>query len=131
MPGVGKKIRHISAMFSFIVLSLSGCGTDEFSAPFIQLQKRLDDYQISKNAAPVYEWVSQYHGEAPGHRMMITFVEWGNLYVPEMNILLKKWPATERSETFDRLKWAAADSGQPIKFAIPDAGQQAGAAGTR
>ena len=80
----------------------------------------------SKDPGPIYLWVSRYHGEAPSHQMMITFVEWGNRHVQDMNSLLRRWPKATRCETFDRLKWAATDSGQVIRFNILDAAQQGG-----
>jgi hypothetical protein len=109
-----------------ILFVLMGCATNQFSAPSIELERRLSEYLNSKDPGPIHIWVSRYHGEAPGAQMMTTFVEWGNRYVQDMNMLLKQWPEATRCETFDRLQWAATDSGQVIRFNILDAAQQGG-----
>ena len=118
-------MRYVVAI-QVILFVLMGCATDQFSAPSIELEKRLSEYLKSKDPGPIHFWASSYHGEAPSHQMMITFVEWGNRHVQDMNSLLKQWPEATRCETFDRLQWAATDSGQVIRFKIPDAAQQGG-----
>jgi len=105
----------------FVAFLLSGCAKPHpFSAPSIELERRLDRYLDSHDPTPLYEWVAMYHGEAPGHQMRITFVDWGNSHIKDMNEVLKSWPIETRADVFDLLEWAAKDSGQKIKFKIPE-----------
>jgi hypothetical protein len=108
---------------TLLLLLIAGCSTDELSAPSIELKKRLSTYTKTRVAAPVHSWVSSYHGEASGHQMMITLVEWGNLNRVEMNSLLESWPLSDRNEVIDRLVFAASDSGQKILFTISKSAQ--------
>ena len=118
-----RQMRNFVAI-QVILFVLMGCATDQFSAPSIELEIRLSEYLSTKAPGRIYIWVSSYHGEAPGHQMMITFVEWGNRHVQDMNMLLKQWPEATRGRTYDLLQCAATDSGQVIRFKIPEVAQQ-------
>ena len=110
-------MRYVVAI-QVILFVLLGCATDRFSAPSVELERRLSEYLKSKDPGPICPWVSRYHGDAPSHQMLITFIEWGNRHVQDMNSLLRRWPKATRCETFDRLKWAATDSGQDIRCSL-------------
>ncbi len=100
---------------------LSACAqSDDFSRPTLELQSRLDTYSRTNDAKPVIDWVTQYHGEAPGHQMYIDFVTWGNAHQQEMYDILYSWPDDDFERITDLLKWAARDSGQELEFRVPE-----------
>ena len=107
-------------LFLAFLLGLSGCARiDDSSYPSIELESRLKTYLRTRDAKPVFKWVEEYHGEASGHQMRITFVSWGNRNKKKMEQLLNSWPQQNRKTVFELLIWAAEDSGQKLEFKVP------------
>ena len=94
--------------------------SDPLKGPRIELEDRLAHYVRTDDPTPVYEWASAYHGEAPGHDLMIGFVRWGNSHPRRMERLLSTWPEESIDDVRYRLRWAGTDSLQHVRFDLGD-----------
>lgn len=85
-------------------ISLAGRHTEELLA----LHERHD--QTNK----VIAWLGLYHGEAPSHQVMISFVHWATSNTAAAEKLLAQLPIA--SMMTERLAFAVTDGGQTDEF---------------
>lgn len=85
-------------------ISLAGRHTEELLA----LHERYD--QTDK----VITWLEMYHGEAPGHEVMSSFVHWATSNTAAAEKLLDTLPSTPMMT--ERLAFTVTDSGQTNEF---------------
>lgn len=85
-------------------ISQAGRHTEELLA----LHERYD--QTSK----VVAWLDMYHGEAPGHQVMMSFVHWATTNTDSAEKLLAELPSAPMMT--ERLAFAVTDSGQTNEF---------------
>lgn len=62
----------------------------------------------------VIAWLEMYHGEAPGHEVMSSFVHWATNNTAAAENLLARLPPTPMMT--ERMAFAVTDSGQTGKF---------------
>ena len=114
MPSLTKPLLVI------VVTLITACAPeDPFSAPSIELTKRLEKFERTENPAPIHEWLAKYHGEASGMALYHTFIEWGNENVRLMNMLLEDWPRETKAKVFENLNWNSKDASMPMRFTVP------------
>lgn len=85
-------------------ISLAGRQTEELLA----LHEKYD--QTSK----IIAWLDMYHGEAPSHQVMISFVHWATTNADSAEKLLAELPSAPMMA--ERLAFAVTDSGQTNEF---------------
>ena len=64
------------------------------------------------NDETVIKWLEAYHGEAPGHQVMLTFARWGIENPPDFVLFLGRLSPP----TLERLGWAIYDGGMSAEF---------------
>jgi len=108
----------IKALISIVLLlMLAGCEKcDQLTSAACTLEEKLEAYDKNNEPKEIINWVLKYHGEAPGSELMNRFVYWGNRNITQMEKLLALWPEDSKKIVIGRIKWAAKDSRQIIKF---------------
>lgn len=68
--------------------------------------------QEFRNTDEVVKWLEKYHGEAPGHQVMITFSEW----IIKNPLASQNIISALNDKTRERLRWAINDSNREARF---------------
>jgi hypothetical protein len=64
------------------------------------------------NDETIIKWLEDYHGEAPGHQVMLTFAHWGMEHPQDFVLFLGRLS----SSPLERLGWAIYDGGMSTEF---------------
>ncbi len=100
----------------FVFLYRNGDSVDRAA---IDTEMRLVGTRIGLcNEECISTWLTEYHGEAPGHQVMITFVSFGisntNLFLK----ILRDLPTDSIEKVVDRVSAAVSDVGLEKEFNI-------------
>ncbi|OQW52455.1 MAG: hypothetical protein A4S09_08865 [Proteobacteria bacterium SG_bin7] len=103
------------AGLSFAVVSYSA--SDPIGKAAIGTQFRLIGFKVGIcRDACISNWLTQYHGEAPGHQVMIVFVAFGIENPESFKEIVGGLPLESKSKILDRIAFAATDSGMEHEF---------------
>lgn len=103
------------AGLSFAVVSYSGA--DPIGKAAIGTQFRLMGYKawLCRNDC-ITKWITKYHGEAPGHQVMIVFASFGIANPEAFKKILGNLPVELKPKTLERISFAVTDSGMEADF---------------
>jgi len=106
-------MKKVIFIFSSLLLFF-GCSeaVDSIGEANIKTQNVFRAYETSGDADAAYAWLFARHGEAPGHQVFITLVEWSTKHPDKFKALLEKLPQEHRTSFVVRYAFAVTDSGQ-------------------
>jgi len=79
---------------------ISDCNGDAICESKVETEEVLKTFEGDEDSQSVYTYFDTYKGEATGMQARITFLEWGNKNVEEMDSLLTNWPEETRQDFF-------------------------------
>ncbi len=103
------------AGLSFAVVSYSA--SDDIAKAAIGTQFRLMGSKIGLCGTDcINNWITENHGESPGHQVMIIFAAFGVQNPESFKKMLSGLPVEKKLKTLDRIAFAVADSGMETEF---------------
>ena len=118
------KFTKISAIILVLVfllciglISFSYYTGDAIEKSAIDTMLRLHGYRIGFcQRTCINEWLTKYHGEAPDHQAMITFVSFGLGHTDLFLKILRELPASAKAEVVGKVIFAVKDSSLEQEF---------------
>ena len=89
---------------------------DEIERTGLDTTRLLATYERTGDAVPLRKWFTAYHGEAPGHQVMMSLGVWSCNNLRRFLALSEGFTFQERETFYERFGWALADSGQENTF---------------
>lgn len=118
-----RKLRILISVFGFLVACLLALAVYVYSTEDSIGKAHWDTVMIVQGYAwglkgdeQVVEWITEYHGEAPGAEVRAVILNFGIRHPRDFLRILKQIPVEKRTEVIDLLRFSLEDTGQEKAF---------------
>lgn len=89
---------------------------DTIEAADRETRRQIRNYERTGNAQDLRRWITVYHGEAPGHQVLICLGDWSLKHPEHFLSLISGLKRDREYDFYRRFGFALADSGQDEAF---------------